>query len=252
MLNFIRAYGTTKVQSAVQDATAALVAFDPEGATDAQIQLMTEHLDELAHKIARYETQLASSSNALKAAQALNNKRLAVAELLSKDVEAVPDASKSASLERQLATIEEAQPEIDDLKSQVSDASNTLTALRSAHTDAANKLKAARGQLESAHRAMDRAEAQRQQAKDSEEAAKIAAGVARGNDNLNIALSALDRKTQALKEETEAAKLNAATLAPVDHETDDPNIVAATARVNGTVDIHTQSPAERIAALKNR
>ena len=249
-LQFFGSYASTKVKDAAKSAVDALVAFDPEGATQAQIDLMEKSLDSLGLKLSDVKRQYDEAKAHLDAAAKLNDTRLAAAELLQQQI-AAGDASKQKSLDSLLTIVEQAQPELDGLKKDESDVKSYLDELQTAYSTAAEKLKAARRQLDQAHRDMERASLAETRAKDRAETAAIAAGVRTGGDTLNVALDAMQRKTQAAQDAAAAANLKATTLAPQDHEKDDPAIAAALAAAAGAP-AAPQSSADRLAALRTR
>jgi chromosome segregation ATPase len=248
--SFFRSYASTKVQDAAKSAVDALVAFDPEGATQAQIDLMEKSLDELGVKLSAVQRQYDDAQGHLDSATKLNATRLTAAETLQGQI-AAGDTSKQQSLDTLLSIIEQAQPELDALKKDAADVKNYLAELQTAYSTAAEKLKAARRQLDQAHRDMERANLAADRAKDRAETAAIAAGVRSGGDTLNVAMEAMQRKTRAATDAAAAANLKATTLAPQDHEKEDPNIAAALAAAAGAP-AAPQSTADRLAALKSR
>ncbi|MGY3582436.1 chromosome segregation ATPase [Bradyrhizobium sp. USDA 4341] len=249
-LNFFGSYATTKVKDAAKSAVDALVAFDPEGATQAQISLMEQSLDTLGVKLSSVQRQYDEAKQHLDAALKLNSTRLTAAETLQQQI-ASGDASKQQSLDTLLGIIEQAQPELDALKRDENDVKGYLAELQTAYSSAAEKLKAAHRQLDEAHRNMERANLASERAKDRADTAAIASGVRSGGDTLNVALDAMQRKTRAAEDAAAAANLKANTLAPQDHEKEDPNIAAALAAAAGAPTA-PQSSADRLAALKNR
>lgn len=248
MLNFLTAFAGQKVKDAAKSATAALVAFDPKGATEAQISLMDGQLDDLGKKVAGTQRQYTEAKAALDAATKLNAQRLTAAETLQAQVTG-GDASKEASLTKLLDIIEQAQPDLNGLKQDESQVKAYLADLQTAYDAAADKLKTARRDLGQAQRGMERAGLSEQRALDRADAAALAAGVHSGGDALNTALDAMKRKTAAATDAANAANLKASTLAPQDHEKDDPAIAAAMADASGQP-AKPQSAAERLAALK--
>jgi chromosome segregation ATPase len=249
-LHFFGSYASTKVKDAAKSAVDALVAFDPEGATQAQISLMETSLDTLGVKLSSVQRQYDEAKQHLDAASKLNTTRLTAAETLQQQI-AAGDASKQQSLDTLLGIIEQGQPELDALKKDETDVKTYLAELQSAYSSAAEKLKAAHRQLEEAHRTMERANLAADRAKDRADTAAIAAGVRSGGDTLNVALDAMQRKTRAAEDAAAAANLKANTLAPQDHEREDPNIAAALAAAAGAP-AAPQSSADRLAALRNR
>lgn len=248
-LKFLSAFATQKVQDAAQSAIAALVLFDPKGATEAQISLMDGQLDQLGLKVSSTQRQYNDAKQSLDVAQRLNGQRLTAAESLQALI-AAGDASKEASLNSLLNIIEQAQPDLNGLKRDEAEVKAYLADLQTAFRAAADKLKTARSELGQAQRGMERADLARDRAHDRADAAALAAGVHTAGDALNTALGAMKAKTAAAEDAAGAANLKALTLAPQDYEKDDPNIAAAMAGASGEP-TKPQSVSERLAALKN-
>lgn len=247
-LEFFGRFAQQKVKDAAQAATSALVAFDPKGATEAQIALMDGQLDNLGHKVASTQRQYGEAKAALDAAEKFNSTRLTAAETLQAQV-AAGDTSKQQSLDKLLDTVEQAQPDLVNLRQDEADVKAYLADLQSAYTAAADKLKTARRDLGQAQRGMERADLTAKRAHEKSDAAALQAGIHSGGDTLNTALDAMKRKTAAATDAATAANLKASTLAPQDHERDDPAIAAALAAASGAP-AKPQTAAERIAALK--
>lgn len=244
-LPFLSAFASVKVTAAAKGATAALVAFDPKGATEAQIVLMEHSLDELGKKIAGSQRQYNDAKVALATATTLNTQRLTAAESLQ------ADPAKADSLNKLLEIIEKAQPDLERFRSEERDVGKYLADLRAAYDSAATKLKNARQQLEQAQRGMDQAKLAEERARDKADAASIAAGIHSGGDTLNVALDAMNRKTTAALDAAAAMDLKANALAPDDSERSDANIAAALNSANPSPGT-PQTAAERLAALKSK
>jgi chromosome segregation ATPase len=249
-LQFMAAFASQKVKDAAKSATAALVAFDPKGATEAQISLMDGQLDELGKKVAGTQRQYGDAKDHLAAAMRLNAQRLSAAESLQSQITA-GDASKQASLDKLLDIIEQAQPELNQFKEDESDVASYLSELQTAYNAAAAKLATARHDLGQASRGMDRAKLEEQRARERADASSVTVGIHNGGDTLNTALDAMKRKTAEAQDAAHAANLKASTLAPQDSEKEDPAIAAAMATASGEP-AKPQTAAERLAILQGR
>lgn len=249
-LNFLHAFASHKVKDAVKSTVDALVAFDPKGATEAQISLMEDQLDALGTRVAATQQEHTEACQQLDAAKTLRQQRLTAAETLEKQI-AAGDDSKKRSLDTLLKILEDAQPELDALETERNDTKAFLSDLRTAYDEAAAKLKGARAELAKAERDMTRAATSRERAEQRADAALVAAGVHSGNDTLNTALDAMRRKAAEANVAAEASNLKATSLAPQDHEASDPNIAAAMNAAAGKP-ASTQTASERLAALKSK
>lgn len=249
-LNFLKAFGAQKVTDGIKGITDALVSFDPKGATEAQIAIMEQSLDALGQKVAEEQRDYEEATKTLAAAQTLRTQRLTAAEALDAKVNA-GDETVKASLERLLGIIEEAEPELESLQKDAAEAKSYVDELRSHYAAAAAKLKGARAALGRAERDMDRAKMQQERAESRAEASAIAAGVHGSGDTLNTALDAMKRRADEAQVAAAAANLKTTTLAPQNHEEDDPHIRDALAAASGAAP-KFDKPSDRLAALKNK
>jgi chromosome segregation ATPase len=254
MLVFIRNLLGVKTDQAVQAGVEALVRWDPQGATEAELRSMEQHLDELGLEVAKARSAYEREKKEAEAIKALLNQRMAAAEQLQKQVAAEATAERKAALEKSLATLldmlEQMTPEVEREAKDETDAHDFLVMLEKTYADAGAKLKAARSQLERAERNMARAGQQREVAERQAEAARHAAGLSNTTSSLNVALKAMQDAAAHDLEVAEAASAKARLLKPTQPEQDDPNIAAALAAASGRPQPQTLS--ERLAALKAR
>jgi chromosome segregation ATPase len=255
MLAFIRNMVGVKTDQAVQTAVEALVRWDPESATEAELRTMEQHLDELGLQVAQARAGLQREQKEAEAIMALSQQRMAAAEELQRRVAAETDPGKRAGLEKSLETLvtmlEQMAPEIDRERRDAEDAKSFLGTLEQAYTQAGEKLKSARSQLDRAQRDMGRAAQQREIAQERAEAARRAAGLASTTSSLNVALKTMQDTAARDVAAAEAANAKANLLRPTQPEQDDPNIAAALAAASGAKPGPT-TLSERLAALRQR
>src|SRR5262245_62081114 len=252
MLTFIRNLVGVKTDQAVQAGVEALVRWDPQSATAAELRTMEQNLDELGLEVARARAAYEREKKEAEAIRALLNQRMAAAEQLEKQTAAEATAARKSSLEQSLATLldmlEQMTPEVEREAKDETDAHDFLVMLEKTYAEAGAKLKAARSQLERAERDMARAGQQREVAERQAEAARRAAGLSHTTSGLNVALKAMQDAAARDLEVAEAASAKARLLKPTQPEQDDPNIAAALAAASGRPLPQTLS--ERLAALK--
>ena len=237
MLIFIRNLLGVKTDQAVQAGIEALVRWDPQAATEAELRSMEQHLDELGLEVAKARTAYEREKKEAETIRALLNQRMAAAEQLQKQVSAEATAGRKAALEKSLATLldmlEQMTPDVEREAQDETDAQDFLGMLEKTYAEAGAKLRAARSQLERAERDMARAGQQRQVAERQAEAARRAAGLSNTTSSLNVALKTMQDAAAHDLEVAEAASAKARLLKPTQPEQDDPNIAAALAAASG-------------------
>ncbi|MBB1075802.1 hypothetical protein HUU62_15445 [Rhodoferax sp. 4810] len=256
MFSFIRNFVGVKTDQTMQAGLEALVRWDPQGATAAELRSMEEHLDELGLEVARARATYEREKKEADAIRLLLNQRMAAAELLQIQLASEVDFTRKAQLERSLTTLldmlEQMTPEVERESSEAEDAQSFLMMLEQTYADAGGKLRAARAQLEQAERDMRRAEQQREVAERQAEAARRAAGLSSTTSSLNVALKAMQDAAATDLAKAQAAAAKAKLLAPTRPEQDDPNIAAALAAASGQRLPGSQSATERLARLKSQ
>jgi chromosome segregation ATPase len=254
MLIFIRNLLGVKTDQAMQAGIEALVRWDPQAATEAELRSMEQHLDELGIEVAKARTAYEREKKEAVAIRALLNQRMAAAEQLQKQVDTEATGGRKAALEKSLTTLlnmlEQMTPEVEREAQDETDAQDFLGMLEKTYAEAGAKLRAARSQLERAERDMARAGQQRQVAERQADAARRAAGLSNTTSSLNVALKTMQDAAAHDLEVAEAASAKARLLKPTQPEQDDPNIAAALAAASGRP--QPQNLSERLAALKAR
>ena len=117
MLQFIGNLIGVKTDKAVQAGMEALVRWDPQGASEAELRSMEQHLDELGQQVARARQSYDREMKEADAIQALSAQRMAAAEHLQSQLSAEPDPARKAALKRSLTTLvtmlEQMAPEVE-------------------------------------------------------------------------------------------------------------------------------------------
>lgn len=254
MLAFIKNLLGVKTDRAVQGAVEALVRWDPQAATEAELRTMEEQLDELGRQVAQARIAFDREQREADEIAKLSAQRMAAAEQLQARIDAATDPEQKAGLERSLETIigmlEEMAPEVEREAQDAVEAREFLQMLEKSYAEAGGKLKTARAELQRAQRDMDRAEQKRESAERQAEAARRAAGLAGSTSGLNVALKAMKEAAEKDLASAEAANAKSRLLTPTAPEKEDPNIAAAMAAAAGKPTASSLS--DRLAALKKK
>jgi hypothetical protein len=238
MLTFVRTFLGVKTDQAVQAGVEALVRWDPQAATEAELRTMERHLDELGMQVAQARAAYDRERREAVAIKGLLQQRMAAAEELERQRAIEPTPVRKAALEQSLATLvgilEEMTPDVEREAQDETEAQAFLAMLEKTYAEAGAKLRAARSQLERAQRDMGRATQRREMAERQAEASRQAAGLSQTTSSLTVALKAMQDAAAKDLMAAEAAGAKARLLQPTQPEQDDPNIVAALAAASGT------------------
>jgi chromosome segregation ATPase len=255
MLSFIRNLVGVKADNAMQAGVEALVRWDPQSASEAELRTMEQNLDNLGLQVASARQSYDKEQREAQAIQALSQQRMAAAEQLQRQIAAEPDPARKAALEHSLETLvammEQMTPEIEREKKDADDAKDFLEMLEKTYAEAGGKLRQGRSELERARRDMARAGQQREMAERQAEAARRAAGLTSATSSMTVALKAMHEAAARDLASADAAAAKAKLLRPTQPEHDDPNIAAALAAASGAPTA-PQSLSDRLAALKAR
>jgi chromosome segregation ATPase len=255
MISFIRNLVGVKTDRAVQASVEALVRWDPQAATEAELRTMEQHLDDLGLQVAQARASYEREKKEADAINALSRQRLAAAEQIEKQGAAETDPNRKAALEKSLSTLvgmlEEMAPEIEREEAEAKDAQDFLQMLEQTYADAGAKLKRARADLDRAQRDMGRAQQQREAAERRAEAARQAAGLASATSGLSVALKAMQDSAARDLASADAAASKARLLKPTKPEEEDPNIAEALRLASGKGAAPTNL-SDRLAAIRSR
>lgn len=256
MYSFIRNLVGVKTDQAVNSAVEAIVRWDPQSATEAELRTMEQHLDTLGRQVAQARMAFDKEKRESDTIRALSQQRMAAAEQLQHRMETETDPARKAELERSLLTLvsmlESMAADVDREEQDATDAADFLHSLESAYQQAGAKLKSARDELNRAQRDMGRAVQQREMAERRAEAARQTAGLSGATSGLSIALKAMQDNAARDLASAEAANAKAKLLAPTRPEQDDPNIALAMAQVEGRLLPASNNLSDRLTALRQK
>ncbi len=258
LFGFLRSFGKEKLSQTGELLTQAIVSWDPETASEAEIQEMIRELDKITVEAgkakAMFEKEKAESEAAIKN----YDRHLAAAELLQKQYEeaqSAGDQNKAAELEQSLnkllQKLEELQPEVEREKSEAEEARAYYEEIKQLAELTAHKVKTARAQLERAQRDMKMAEIERKRAADRALRSEQLAGLKKQSSSLGVALAAMNKKAEEARAAASASDMKAKLLSP-ERENQDKYIEGALKEASGEKPQADLSIAERLAALKRK
>jgi chromosome segregation ATPase len=254
---FLKSFGKEKLNQAGQSFTQRIVSWDPESASQAEIEEMIKELDKITTEAGKAKTEYERERIEAEAARQNYDRYMSAAELLSKQLESAQtegNADKATqlntSLEKLVADIEKLSPEVDRESKEAEEARSYYDEVRQLAEVTADKVKTARAHLDAAKKDMRRAEMEQERAQARAQKAEQLAGLRRDTSGLGVALSAMNKQAQEAKAAAEASDMKAQLLSPEKAKEDD-NIKAALQAVSGGP-VSTASISDRLAALKKK
>ncbi|MBF0333649.1 MAG: hypothetical protein HQL40_08380 [Alphaproteobacteria bacterium] len=254
---FLSIFAGIKGKKMIQEVTARITQIDPDTAVKADLVMLEQALDKASALVAELRASLNKEIREAEAAEAKFNQALKAAEILEGKAASADPAAKpaiEASLARLVAQIEELARIRDAEARDVTEAEQLLAESEAAHREKAAKLTVAKGSLDNAVREMKRATIEAERAKEKADAAARVAGL-RGDDSasgIDVALNAMTAKTQALRQEAEAARVKREALTSNLSASGDANIDAALAEAGKGGGADASDVAGRLAALRAR
>jgi chromosome segregation ATPase len=243
-------------ENAVTSVQQFLVTLDPETATEAQIDEFSDQLRKASEELARARAEYQKDEKAAEEIEALYQKRLQAASILEQQVaEAVDPVQKdsvSASLDKLVTMLEQMKPDVDHERQDAEDAKQMMDEMTSFVEESAQTLKDARSRLDHAKSEMRRAEIEKERAVKRAQATEVLAGIKKGSGTFNVALDAMQKKTEESRIKADAATTRSKLLTPSNAEKEDSNIAAALAKASGEATPAGQTVSERLAALKKK
>lgn len=254
LLSFLANFGKAKADQVGNSIVQAIVRFDPETASEAQIAEFEKELDILTGRVAKLRSEYAVEQKQADDARANYERYMSAAEKLQIQISdpttsAEKKVSLEASLSNLLTTIEGLVPEMEREIQEAKDAKEFLAQFEEAAKQAAKKVATARQKLQAAAREMASASLAKERAAEKAEAAAVLAGIRSGNDSLGTALSAMESAAQKDREAAVASGLKADLLTknmPKSIEADE-NVRQALGEPG---EVTSLSLTDRLAALK--
>lgn len=250
---FLSRVGKKQAGNALESFTQAVVAFDPETASEAQISLMEEELDKLGKRVGKAEMDVKKDHEETQALLTQYDRYLAAAERIEGQLEEAEEGQRAKleeSLEKLVAELERLNPEIERERQEDQEAEAFATELRQAYDVAAEKLKKAQVQLKQAQRRMEQARMKKERSLERAEGVRQAAGLSSSMGGLDTALNAMDKETEKAETTSRAAELKIGAFGQTEI-TDDPNIAAALEAAEKPA-LPASSTRDRLSALRSK
>ena len=247
---FMGAFGKQKLAEAKTGITEALVKFDPESASAAQLAIYEENLDKMALQTAQLRQLSDKEHREAEEAKASFNRYLAaktnIATQLEDDtVKGKKRQGLEASLNDLSEKLIELKPEVVREIQEATDAAAELAEMEDFLKERADQLKGAKKKLESAQRNMRTADRDKERAAAKEARAKAKAGIGgSGGDGMDVALNAMNEVAQRSQAEADASRTKA-DLLHTPSLTEDANIASALNAIDGIDD--SKTAADKVA-----
>jgi len=257
ILGFLKSFGKEKLSQAGESVAKKIVSWDPETATQAEIEEMIKELDKITVEAGKAQASYIKEKNEADAAQKNYDRYLAAAELLNKQTDEAQTSGNAAkaqelapSLEKLLHDLETMRPEVEREAREAEEAKAYFDEVKELAELTAQKVKTARSQLEQAQRDMRRAEVEKQRAGARAEKSEHLAGLRKDASSLGVALEAMNKQAESARASAAASDMKAKLLSP-EKAKEDENIQAALKQVSGE-ETPSGSFADRLAALRKK
>jgi chromosome segregation ATPase len=249
-MSFISKFASGKLGGIGQSVVEALASWDPETASQADIDVMVDKLDQITTAAAKARSNAKNKRKEATAAQENYDKHLKAGDILQQKLDAAPGDFReqiNKSLEELLSTLEGLKPELARLQAEADQAGNDYKELEQFAKESANKLKTARDTLQRAKQDMDRAKRQEEFAEERAERAEQMAGLKQDTSATGTALNAFQKKAEEARQKADAASMKADLLGNATKKDD---ILENALKEAEGKPAEKESFADRLAALK--
>lgn len=236
-MSLFGSYLGQKTKDAHNMVVSAVVSFDPQGATEAQISEYVHSVDSMADIAARAEQQAVADEAKISQIQADLDKHIRAIDMYSSD------PTKETVVTKLLSDAETLKADLKSAKDAATDSRKYADERKQVHGEAVTKLTSARANLERAMREQERAKQDAARAAERKRDTEAAAGITSGLNTMDVALDAMNANAAKMRRQAAADGMTAAALT---HTTDD--VEEALKAVDAPPKM---SIAERLAALKN-
>ena len=251
---FLKHYGMSKATDALEDFATAVVAFDPEAASRAQIDMMEAELHKLGRRLAEAEAEVNREHRETAALRDSYENYLQAAQRLESALAGAEGSARTeleASLSKVVTRLEKLKPEIEREEQEDQEVEAWHAELQRSFGELGEKLRQARGDLQSARRKMDIAKLRKERAAAQDSRAAESRGIAGSIASLSVALDAMNQQTASYRNETESLRLKAG-LFQTERLEDDPHIAAALEAAQADGGAGSLSLSQRLAALEGQ
>jgi chromosome segregation ATPase len=250
--SFFGFYGKNKVKNLAENVTSKIVAIDPEGATEAQLNMMLEKLSEISRKVAQYQRAYEKEKQETQEMEDRLDRAISALQILEQDLETAPVSQKmdiERAMDRLLDEVDKLEAEVEREKNEDKEAKEMLDTFQIAEKNLADKILQAKENLKKLTNEIEKAKVKRELAEEKLEAKKEVAGFNDSLDSLDIASNYMQKELENLQNEEQALKSQAELLQQNDSIDSDDIITKALQRAEGT---NNTSRSERLRKLKER
>ena len=250
---FARNFLGVKGDHAVNKAIEAMVRWDPEAASMADLKTMEQDLDKAGRALARLRSELDGERAAHDKLEAHHSQQMHAAEIINKQIEEASDFLRpplQKSLETLLADLEQQAPELKQAKDDLEQTKTLTSEAQAVYDEKAAAITQAKASLDRARHELQRANLQEERSRRrADEAAEIAGLHPKStNSGLTVALDSMHRSADEARQRAEADNMKATALKPKT-DVEDENIAKAMAEAAGQA-TPAKSLSERLAALR--
>jgi len=205
-------YLGTKAKDLHDGLVKAVVAFDPEGASAAQIEEYKGQVDQLAAIAAKAAQQAQADEARVQQLSADFDRHKKAAGLLAGQIDSAEGAAREQALEKILDEAERLKTDLATAQTSLADSQGYYGERKEVHARAAEKLLRAKSVLEAAVRDQERARQEAERAAERKRDVQQSAGLTNGLDTMDVALDAFKANASAARQKAEADKLTANAL----------------------------------------
>ena len=249
---FLKHYGMSKASDVLNEFTSTVVAFDPEVASKAQIEMMEAELHKLGRRLAEAEAEVRREHQETAELRRTNEEYLEAAWMLEAKMKEAENKNErmeiKSSLNQMIARLEKLKLELIREEQEDREVEAWRSELRRSFEDLGEKLRRSKGELRTARRQMDMTRLRMERAREQERRSQEAAGMISSISALSVALDSMNQETAKMRADTETSQLKAGLFQAEPREID-PNIAAALDEARGKRETQLRSPAERLSAL---
>lgn len=250
--SFTTIFAKKKTEKAGQSLVQMLSGWDPETASQAELEQMEKRLDKLVQQVAEARQIYKKEQEEADAINKVYKQRLQAAEILQNKLAENPDDSKiSEALNEIVSGLEEMMPEIEREEEEAKEAKEFMEELEEVAKLSADKLKNAKKVLGKAMQDMKRASIREDRSKERESQAAKLAGLRNETDQLGSALSAMKKNAEESNARAEASNMKAKLIGPSKSEQTNDLIASAMKEAQGGTS-KSSNVADRLAALKKK
>lgn len=249
-LSFLGFYSKTKVNDVAKDVTSAIISIDPEGASEAQLNMMLEKLSDVSRNVAKYRRAYQKDLDETEEWKTKLHNTISAIEVLENDLSSVSDSQAikvGEAIDSLLDEVEKIESEIARETIEDSEAKEILDTYQKAEKELAEKIKLSRESLRKMTQQIEKAKVKKEMAEERLQAEKETQGLDNSIDSLTIANDFMEKELNKLQDETDALKSQTELFK--EEENPHSDLVAdALARANG--EVKSTSRADRLAKLR--